>query len=118
MDRLIKRILGLAAFLSGLLLAGVSAAEEPLKTPSLDTEGKPLNPPAPTKAGTPKLGGLSGFGGVMLVDMGPSTTACKSNAPCPRPICRSSSRFWAGKVLACGEVGFDEACRTLRAVCL
>ena len=71
MDRLIKRTLGLATFLSALLLAGVSAAEEPLKTPSLDTEGKPLNPPAPTKAGTPKLGGLSRFGGVMLVDMGP-----------------------------------------------
>src|SRR6186713_1127316 len=71
MDRLIKRTVGLTTFFCALLSAGVSAAEEPLKTPSLDTKGKPLNPPAPTKAGTPKLGGLSAFGGVMVVDMGP-----------------------------------------------
>jgi hypothetical protein len=71
MDRLIYRSLGLTTFLAGLLAAGVASAEEPLTTPSLETQGKPLNPPAPTAGGTPKLGGLSAFGGVMVVDMGP-----------------------------------------------
>jgi hypothetical protein len=75
MDRLshltVGRALGLMTFLAGSLAAGAAAAEEPVTTPSLDTQGKPLNPPAPTTGVTPKLGGLSAFGGVMLVDMGP-----------------------------------------------
>ena len=71
MNRLINRTLGLATFLIGSSLAGAAAAEEPLTPPPLETKGKPLNPPAPTTAGTPKLGGLSAFGGVMIVDMGP-----------------------------------------------
>jgi hypothetical protein len=71
MDRLIYRTAGLMTFLTGLLLAGTATAEEPVTTPSLDTKGKPLNPPAPSTGVTPKLGGLSGFGGVMIVDMGP-----------------------------------------------
>jgi hypothetical protein len=71
MDRLIYRSLGLTTFFCASLSVGAALAEEPLKTPSLDTAGKPLNPPAPTKDGAPKLGGLSGFGGVMVVDMGP-----------------------------------------------
>ncbi len=50
---------------------GGAAADEPLKGPSLDTQGKPLNPPAPSNGLTPKLVGLSAFGGVMVVDMGP-----------------------------------------------
>jgi hypothetical protein len=71
MDRLIYRTAGLTTFFCALLSGGVALAEEPLKTPSLDTQGKPLNPPAPTKNGAPKLGGLSALAGVMLVDMGP-----------------------------------------------
>src|SRR6478736_3336807 len=71
MNRLITRSLGLATFLIGSFFVGAAAAEEPLTTPSLDTKGKPLNPPAPTVGATPKLGGLSAFGGVMIVDMGP-----------------------------------------------
>lgn len=71
MDRLINRTLGLSVFLLGSVIAGTAAAEEPLTTPSLETKGKPLNPPAPTAGPAPKLGGLSAFGGVMIVDMGP-----------------------------------------------
>jgi hypothetical protein len=71
MDRLIYRSIGLSTFLAGLLSAG-GALAEPLTTPSLQTKGKPLDAPAPTTAaGAPKLGGLSAFGGVMVVDMGP-----------------------------------------------
>jgi hypothetical protein len=50
---------------------GVARAEEPLSGPSLEAKGKPLNPPAPATGITPKLVGLSAFGGVMLVDLGP-----------------------------------------------
>src|SRR6478609_248215 len=71
MNRRINRTLGFAFFLIGSSLTGVAAAEEPLTPPPLDTKGKPLNPPAPTAGPTPKLGGLSAFGGVMIVDMGP-----------------------------------------------
>jgi len=71
MNRRITRSLGLATFLIGSFFVGAAAAEEPLTAPSLDTKGKPLNPPAPTAGATPKLGGLSAFGGVMIVDMGP-----------------------------------------------
>src|SRR6478609_7022703 len=71
MNRRINRTLGFAFFLIGSSLTGVAAAEEPLTPPPLETKGKPLNPPAPTTGVTPKLGGLSGFGGVMVVDMGP-----------------------------------------------
>jgi hypothetical protein len=70
MNRLINRTLGLATFLIGSSLAAAAAAEE-LTPPPLETKGKPLNPPAPTTGVTPKLGGLSGFGGVMIVNMGP-----------------------------------------------
>jgi hypothetical protein len=65
------RILGLTAFLTSLLWAAGARADEALVTPSLDTKGKPLNPPAPATGLTPKLVGLSAFGGVMVVDMGP-----------------------------------------------
>src|SRR6478735_11845532 len=71
MDRLTNTTLGLCTFLVGLSFAGAAAAEEPLTTPSLETKGKPLDPPAPVSGPAPKLGGLSGFGGVMIVDMGP-----------------------------------------------
>jgi hypothetical protein len=71
MDRLTNRTLGLTTFLACLFAAGTAAAEEPLTTPSLETNGKPLNPPAPTNGPAPKLGGLSALGGVMVVDMGP-----------------------------------------------
>jgi len=76
-----------------LLVAGAAAAEEPLTTPSLDTKGKPLDPPAPTDGLAPKLGGLSGFGGVMVVDMGPDNDRLQeqralypSNLPVVFPI--------------------------------
>jgi hypothetical protein len=71
MNRLIYRALGLTTFLAGALMTGGVRADEPLTTPSLETKGKPLNPPAPTAGVTPKLAGLSAFGGVMIVDMGP-----------------------------------------------
>jgi len=71
MDRLFYRSLGLSVMLIGLLSTGSALADEPLVTPSLDTKGKPLNPPAPATGVTPKLVGLSGFGGVMIADMGP-----------------------------------------------
>ena len=69
--RILGRVLGLTTFLIGVFSAGRALAEEPLLTPSLDTQGKPLNPPAPATGVTPKLVGLSAFGGVMIVDMGP-----------------------------------------------
>ena len=71
MDRLFYRSLGLSVMLIGLLSTGSALADEPVVTPSLDTKGKPLNPPAPATGVTPKLVGLSAFGGVMIVDMGP-----------------------------------------------
>src|SRR6478609_11542501 len=71
MDRLINCSLGLITFLLGSSFASAAAAEEAVTTPSLDTKGKPLNPPAPATGVTPKLGGLSGFAGVAIVDMGP-----------------------------------------------
>jgi len=71
MNRLISRTLGLITFLIGSSFAAAAAADEPVTTPSLDTKGKPLNPPAPATGITPKLGGLSGFAGVAIVDMGP-----------------------------------------------
>lgn len=71
MNRLLSRTIGLATLLGSLCAAGAATAEEPLSTPSLDTKGKPLNPPAPATGITPKLVGLSAFGGVMVVDLGP-----------------------------------------------
>ena len=68
---LIYRSLGLTTLVAGLSMTGAAAADEPLTTPSLETQGKPLNPPAPTTGVTPKLGGLSAFGGLIVVDMGP-----------------------------------------------
>ena len=57
--RILGRVLGLTTFLIGVFSAGRALAEEPLLTPSLDTQGKPLNPPAPATGVTPKLVGLS-----------------------------------------------------------
>ncbi|HET7545287.1 MAG TPA: hypothetical protein VFK05_35720 [Polyangiaceae bacterium] len=71
MDRLIKRTFALIAFSIGTSFVGSAAAEEPVTTPSLDTKGKPLNPPAPATGVTPKLGGLSAFAGVAILGMGP-----------------------------------------------
>src|SRR3954465_10426958 len=71
MDRLISRTVGLTTFLCALFSGGAPWAEAPPKSPPLHPQDKRLNPPAPTKNGAPKLGGLSAFGGVMLVDMGP-----------------------------------------------
>jgi hypothetical protein len=71
MNSLLLRSIGAALTLSSLFVAQVAAADDtpPLTGPSLDTTGKPLNPPAPTSA-TPKLVGVSAFGGAMVVDMG------------------------------------------------
>ena len=71
MTRWIYCTLSSTFFLANSLVAGVAFAEEPLTGPSLETHGKPLNPPAPTTGLAPKLVGLSGFVGVMVVDMGP-----------------------------------------------
>ena len=71
MNRLFNRTIGFAIVVGCLSAAGAAAADEPLKGPSLETQGKPLNPSAPTNGVTPKLVGLSAFGGVMVVDMGP-----------------------------------------------
>lgn len=61
------------------LLARSAAADEPLTTPSLETQGKPLNPPAPTEGPAPKLGGISFLVGVALADMGPINDRLAAN---------------------------------------
>jgi len=61
------------------LITSHAAAEEPLKGPSLDTQGKPLNAPAPASGLAPKLAGLSVLGGVLVVDMGPLNDRFKEN---------------------------------------
>lgn len=71
MIRQFHRTLGFATFLTACLGGRVALAEEPLTGPSLETHGKPLNPPAPSTGLTPKLFGLSVFGGVLGTDMGP-----------------------------------------------
>jgi len=48
-----------------------ASAEEALTGPSLETNGKPMNPPAPTDGPAPKLGGISLLVGVAIADMGP-----------------------------------------------
>jgi hypothetical protein len=80
MNRFLFRSIGAALGLSGLLTAQAAAADDspPLTTPSLDTGNKPLNEAAPTGA-TPKLVGVSAFGGVMLVDLGPLNDRLASN---------------------------------------
>ena len=70
MNKHVRRFFGLL-MLGSLFVAGSAAAQEKLTGPSLETEGKPLNPPAPATGITPKLVGLGVFGGVMVVDMGP-----------------------------------------------
>lgn len=70
--KLLKRTVGLATLVGSMSMVGVAAAEEPLTTPSLETEGKPLNAPAPTAtSGAPRLGGISLLGGVLVANMGP-----------------------------------------------
>jgi hypothetical protein len=71
MNRHFYGTVGLTTLLVSLFSAGALRAEEPLSGPSLETKGKPLNEAAPSTGITPKLVGLSAFGGVMLVDMGP-----------------------------------------------
>jgi hypothetical protein len=80
MNRLLSRSIGLALGFSGLLAAQVAAAEDspPLTTPSLDTGNKPLNEPAPTGA-TPKLVGVSAFGGAAVIDLGPLNDRLTAN---------------------------------------
>lgn len=60
--------IGLACAATGL---SRTALAEPLTPPPTDTEGKPVNPPAPVEGITPKLGGLSFVAGVAFVDFGP-----------------------------------------------
>lgn len=55
----------------GTLYAPTAWAEEPLSGPSFEIEGKPTSPPAPVDGIKPRLSGLSAFGGVMAVDLGP-----------------------------------------------
>jgi hypothetical protein len=80
MNRLFFHSLAAAFTVSGLFVAQVAAADDspPLTTPSLDTHNKPLNEPAPT-SGTPKLVGVSGLGGVMVVDLGPLNDRLAAN---------------------------------------
>ena len=80
MNRLFFHSIGAALGIAGLFMAQVAAADDsaPLTTPSLDTGNKPLNEPAPTGA-TPKLVGVSAFGGVMVVDLGPLNDRLSAN---------------------------------------
>src|SRR5450432_2843289 len=80
MNRLSLRLLCLAAGVSGLFVSAVAAADDspPLTTPSLETGNKPLNEPAPTAA-TPKLVGVSAFGGAMVLDLGPLNDRLSAN---------------------------------------
>lgn len=69
MNRFFPSLVPAALGLFVLSVAEVAAADDaPLTTPSFDTKGKPLSPPAPT-GDTPKLVGVSAFGGAMAVDM-------------------------------------------------
>jgi hypothetical protein len=80
MIRFLYSSLGFAFTLSSLLVTRAAAADDtpPLTGPSLNTQGKPLNEPAPT-SGTPKLVGISGLGGVMVVDLGPLNDRLSAN---------------------------------------
>jgi len=81
MNRLLIRAIALSTILGCSFLPRFAAAEEPLKGPSLDTAGKPLNAaaPAPADGITPKLAGLSVLGGVLLLDMGPVNDRLREN---------------------------------------
>ncbi|MES1174759.1 MAG: hypothetical protein ABUL62_10580 [Myxococcales bacterium] len=63
--------LTLTICLGSALAARSAAAEEPLTGPSLETQGKPMNAPAPTDGPAPKLGGISLLVGAVVADMGP-----------------------------------------------
>jgi hypothetical protein len=79
MNRFFNRTVGLSIFVGCLSVAGSAAAEEPLTGPSLETKGKPINPPAPTDGPAPRLGGISLLIGVAVADMGPINDHLKSN---------------------------------------
>ncbi|MEO6601730.1 MAG: hypothetical protein ABIQ16_17770, partial [Polyangiaceae bacterium] len=79
MNRIFNRIVGLSIFVGCSSVAAVAAAEAPLTGPSLETHGKPINPPAPTDGPAPKLGGISLLVGVTVADMGPINDHLKSN---------------------------------------
>ena len=76
----IYRIIGLSVALGSLLAVRSAAADDKLTTPPTNTEGKPLNPPAPTGT-TPKLVGVSAFAGVAVIDMGPVNDRLDSTGP-------------------------------------
>lgn len=59
-------VLGSSAF-----SASRAWAAEPLTGPPLETEGKPVSPPAPVSAAGPRLAGIGFTAGVALVDLGP-----------------------------------------------
>jgi hypothetical protein len=74
-------------------MARSALADEPLTGPSLETQGKPMNPPAPTDGATPKLGGISFLVGAALLDMGPindhlaaNRTAFPKDLPSAYPV--------------------------------
>jgi hypothetical protein len=81
MNRLVLRSITSAITLGLSVVARLAAADDmpPLAGPSLETDGKPLNPPAPTSA-TPKLVGVSGYGGAMVLDMGPLNDRLTGNS--------------------------------------
>ncbi|HEX3773443.1 MAG TPA: hypothetical protein VHV51_03205 [Polyangiaceae bacterium] len=72
MNRFFLHSLGFALTLSGLLASSIAAAQDtpPLTGPSTDTQGKPLNPPAPALNPTPKLVAVDAFAGALMMDMG------------------------------------------------
>jgi len=72
MNRLLLKSLTFGFTLSGLLVTGLASAQDatpPLTGPSLNTQGKPLDPPAPVTGPTPRLFSVDAFGGVALFDM-------------------------------------------------
>ena len=81
MTRFSPRTLGLALSLSlaGLSAAQRASADEPLTTPSLETNGKPLNPPAPHDGPAPRLGGIGLLVGVVLADVSPINDRLQNN---------------------------------------
>lgn len=66
------RLTWIVALCSGAFFATPARAEEPLTGPSLETQGKPISPPAPVEeGGRPRLAGLNFTAGAALVDLGP-----------------------------------------------
>jgi hypothetical protein len=59
-----------SAALVALFAPSVAAADE-LSGPTLDTQGKPLSPPAPVQGMTARLWGISAQGGAVAVDLKP-----------------------------------------------